>query len=129
MQILCIFFHQFFAVDVFFAKYIVKGKVHKILLGSALFELFEIKTTWPSKARKQNKVAIEIYILQGLLCLHSAEANLCLVSGKDHYFWWSEIVKVSELKFFCTLLNHILIFFNYINKLNQSKIFLHDPLS
>jgi len=44
-------------------------KVHKILLGSALFELFEIKTIWPSKARKYplistySKVSLKFTIL------------------------------------------------------------------
>ena len=33
-----------------------KDKVHKILLGSALFKFFEIEAIQPSKARKQNKV-------------------------------------------------------------------------
>ena len=43
------------------------SKAHKILLGRALFELFEITTIRPSRARKQNKVSIDFYIFQSLL--------------------------------------------------------------
>ncbi len=48
-------------------NYIDFAKVHKILLGSALFEFFEIKTIQPSKARKQNNEPIDINIIQGFM--------------------------------------------------------------
>ncbi len=54
-------------------------KVHKILLVSTLFE---IKTIQPSKARKQNKVAIDINIIQVFLSLRCADLKLAFT-----YVW------------------------------------------
>ncbi len=62
-------------------------KVHKILLGSALFELFEIKTTSPPKQEKKTNEHIDINVNESyskVTVLMLADCNnfvrVCMVS-------------------------------------------------